>query len=158
LVNSFIKREDLLSEMTVVRNEFEIGENTPAKILREHMQAAAYLWHNYGKTVIGNQSDIERVPIDRLHAFYRKHYQPDHAMLFVTGKFDEQKALDYATRYFGALKSPARQLESTYTEEPAQDGERSVTLRRVGSSSVVGALYHVPAVRHEDHAALDILV
>src|SRR4051794_34601204 len=76
LVNSYVKREDLASEMTVVRNEFERKENSPLAVLGERMRAAAYGWHNYGKTTMGNQSDIERVPIDRLQAFYRKYYQP----------------------------------------------------------------------------------
>ncbi|MEX2142011.1 MAG: pitrilysin family protein, partial [Pirellulales bacterium] len=63
LVNSRVKREDLLSEMTVVRNEFERSENDPSSVLYKRMIAAAFEWHNYGKTTIGNRSDIERVPI-----------------------------------------------------------------------------------------------
>src|SRR5262249_62397579 len=85
LVNSFIKREDLLSEMTVVRNEFEMGENSPERILSQRMNAVAFEWHNYGKSTIGNRSDIERVPIENLQAFYRKYYQVDNAMLVVAG-------------------------------------------------------------------------
>src|SRR5260221_3588106 len=77
LVNSYIKKEDLDSEMTVVRNEFERGENSPARVLSERISAAAYDWHNYGKSTIGNRSDIERVPIANLQAFYKKYYQPD---------------------------------------------------------------------------------
>src|ERR1035438_8324434 len=77
LVNSYIKREDLDSEMTVVRNEFERGENSPASVLGKRMAAAAYHWHNYGKPTIGNRSDIERVPVENLRAFYKKYYQPD---------------------------------------------------------------------------------
>src|SRR5262245_8659351 len=95
LVNSHVKREDLLSEMTVVRNEFEQGENSPVRILNQRMMAAAFEWHNYGKSTIGNRSDIERVPIESLQAFYRKYYQPDNVMLVVAGKFDEGKALGY---------------------------------------------------------------
>ncbi|OAI44807.1 pseudouridine synthase [Planctomycetaceae bacterium SCGC AG-212-F19] len=157
MVNSFVKREDLLSEMTVVRNEFEAGENNPERILSQRMMAVAYEWHNYGKSTIGNRSDIERVPIDRLQAFYRKFYQPDNAVLVVAGKFDEAKALEYIGKYFGALKKPARQLDTTYTEEPVQDGERIVTLRRVGKIGVVGTIYHIPAGAHEDFPALEVL-
>src|SRR6185437_3027243 len=142
LVNSFIRREDLASEMTVVRNEFERGENNPQYILFQRMLAVAYEWHNYGKSTIGNRSDIERVPIERLQAFYRKHYQPDNIMVVVAGKFDETKALGYLVKYFGKLQKPDRQLDTTYTEEPTQDGERSVVLRRAGSVGVVGAVYH----------------
>jgi zinc protease len=157
LVNSFVKREDLASEMTVVRNEFEMGENSPERILSQRMLAIAYEWHNYGKETIGNRSDIERVPIESLQVFYRKHYQPDNVVLVVAGKFDEKKALSFIGKYFGPLKKPARKLDATYTEEPPQDGERIVVLRRVGSVGVVGAVYHVPAAAHPDFAAVEVL-
>jgi zinc protease len=157
LVNSFIRREDWASEWQVVKNEFEQGENDPPYILMQRMLAVAYEWHNYGKTTIGNRSDIERVPIDRLQAFYRKYYQPDNVLLIVAGKFKEDKALSLIGKYFGALKKPRRELDQTYTEEPAQDGERSVRLRRVGKVGMVGAVYHIPAAAHEDSAALDVL-
>src|SRR5579884_1203613 len=157
LVNSFIRREDLASEMTVVRNEFEQGENSPPRILQQRVMAAAYEWHNYGKSTIGNRSDIERVPVDRLRDFYRKYYQPDNVVLVVAGNFEEAKALKLVGKYFGALKKPERKLDDTYTEEPAQDGERTVVLRRVGGVPTVGVVYHVPAAAHEDYAALEVL-
>jgi zinc protease len=157
LVNSFIKREDLASEMTVVRNEFEMGENMPDRVLSQRMEAVAYEWHNYGKSTIGNRSDIERVPIENLQAFYKKHYQPDNVVLIVAGKFDEKKALGHICKYFGVLKKPSRKLDATYTEEPPQDGERSVILRRVGTVGAVGAAYHIPAGAHPDFAAVEVL-
>jgi len=157
LVNSYVKREDLLSEMTVVRNEFEIGENNPAGVLSERIHAAAYNWHNYGKTTIGNRVDIERVPIENLQAFYRKYYQPDNVVLIVAGKFEEPKALALVEKYLGAIPKPARKLDPTYTEEPPQDGERTVILRRVGTVGSVGLAYHVPAAAHPDWAPLSLL-
>ncbi len=157
LVNSLVRREDLISEMTVVRSEFEMGENSPDNVLSQRMMAVAYEWHNYGKSTIGNRSDIERVPIENLQAFYRKYYRPDNAMLVVAGKFDESKALAYIGKYFGALKKPAQKLDATYTEEPAQDGERTVVLRRVGKIGVVGAIYHIPAAAHPDFPAMEVL-
>jgi zinc protease len=157
LVNSFIKREDLMSEFTVVRNEFERGENSPQGVLSQRVQAVAYEWHNYGKSTIGNRSDIERVPIHNLQAFYKKYYQPDNAVLIVTGKFEEAKALEYVTKYLGCIPKPTRKLDAPYTEEPAQDGERIVTLRRVGAIGSVMAAYHMPASAHADWAPLSIL-
>jgi zinc protease len=157
LVNAFIKREDLAKEMTVVRNEFEQGENTPTYILNQRMMSVAFEWHNYGKAVIGNRSDIERVPVDNLHAFYRKYYRPDNLVLIISGKFDEQKALDHVSKHFGAIKRPATRLEKTYTDEPPQDGERVVVLRRVGKVPLVGVMYHTPATTHPDNATLDVL-
>jgi zinc protease len=157
LVNSFVRREDLASEMTVVRSEFEQGENSPQSILWQRMLAVAYEWHNYGKNTIGNRSDIERVPIEKLQAFYHKYYRSDNILLIVAGKFKEEKALALIAKYFGALQKPERVLDNTYTEEPAQDGERSVVLRRVGTVGMVGAVYHIPAAAHADCAALEVL-
>ncbi len=157
LVNSYVRGEDLASEMTVVRNEFERGENNPASILNQRIQAAAYEWHNYGKDTIGSRADIERVPIERLQAFYRKYYQPDNVVLIVAGRFDEAKALALAEKYLGSIPRPARKLESTYTEEPPQDGERTVTLRRVGAVGSVGVAYHIPSASHDDWAPLSLL-
>ena len=157
LVNSYVKQEDLASEMTVVRNEFERGENSPDRVLMQRMLATAFEWHNYGKSTIGNRADIERVPIDSLRAFYEKFYQPDNAMLIVAGSFDPEKALTYAKKHFGSIPKPARVLPSTYTEEPPQDGERTVILRRVGDVAQVGAVYHVPAGSDPQFAAVDVL-
>ncbi len=157
LINSYVKYEDLVSEFTVVRNEFERGENSPQGVLFDRVSSAAFDWHNYGKTTIGNRSDIERVPIDNLQAFYRKYYQPDNVVLIVAGRFEESKAIELATKYLGSIPKPERKLGKTYTEEPAQDGERTVELRRVGAIGSVAAGWHMPAASHADWAPLSIL-
>jgi zinc protease len=158
MVNASIARKDLDAEMTVVRNEFESGENNASSVLRERMAASAYLWHGYGRAIIGARSDIENVPIERLRAFYRYYYQPDNAVLLISGKVDEASALRMAQKSFGALKPPTRKLIGTYTVEPTQDGERTVTLRRAGDVQIVSALYHVPPGTHPEYAAIDVLV
>ena len=157
LVNSFVKKEDLDSEMTVVRNEFERGENSPSRVLFQRMMAVAFEWHNYGKTTIGNRADIERVPIENLQRFYRKHYQPDNAMVIVAGKFNPERALQLLQKYFGAIPKPDQARDHTYTEEPAQDGERRVVLKRVGDVALASALYHIPSGAHPDFVPLDVL-
>ncbi len=157
LMNSHVRGEDLASEMTVVRNEFESGENSPNRILMQRVQSAAYDWHNYGRSTIGNRSDIERVPIDRLQAFYRKFYRPDNVMVVVAGKFDEPQALELVEKYFGVLEAPNIPLDRTYTTEPAQDGERTVVLRRVGNTQLINAAYHVPSGANPEYAAIEML-
>ena len=124
MINSLIKAEDLASEMTVVRNEFERGENSPQRVLMQRVFSTAYEWHNYGKSTIGNRADIERVPVENLRRFYKRFYQPDNAMLIVAGKFDPKKAMELIQQHFGAIPKPERELDRTYTEEPAQDGDR----------------------------------
>jgi zinc protease len=157
MINSPIKADDLATEFSVVRNEFESGENSPERVLSQRMTAVAYEWHNYGKSTIGNRSDIERVPVDNLREFYRRFYQPDNAVLVVAGKFDETRALEYINKYFGTIGKSTRKLPQTYTEEPPQDGERMVTLRRVGDVGLVGLLFHVPAASHAEFPAVEIL-
>ncbi|HTL26489.1 MAG TPA: pitrilysin family protein, partial [Burkholderiales bacterium] len=158
LVGARVAKSDLDSEMTVVRNEFEMGENDPGSVLFARMQRLAFNWHNYGNTIIGSRSDIEFVPIDRLQAFYRTWYQPDNAMLIIGGRFDTPKALAMVARHFGAIPKPARKLPPLYTSEPTQDGERSVTLRRVGDTPVIAAMYRIPAGSDAEYAAIDVLV
>jgi len=158
MVNAFISRVDLDSEMTVVRNEFEMGENDPGAVLFQRAVQLAYLWHNYRNPAIGARSDIEHVPIERLQAFYRSWYQPDNAVLTIAGRFDETQALAAVARDFGAIPRPARKLPELYTVEPTQDGPRSVTLRRSGDTPLVAALYRLPAAAHPDYPALDVLI
>lgn len=156
MLNSYIAKKDLDSEFTVVRNEFESGENSPVGVLMEKVISSAYLWHNYGQSTIGNKSDIERVPIENLKAFYKKYYRPDNAILMVTGKFEKDKTLALIEKKFGPLKNPATTLIDIPTVEPAQDGEKRVTLSRVGDLQILSALYHVPAGSHEDYSAITL--
>jgi zinc protease len=121
MINSYIAKKDLDTEMTVVRNEFEMGENDPSSVLEERVTSTAFLWHNYGKSTIGSRADLENVPIDRLQAFYRKYYQPDNAVLVVAGKIDEPKTLEMVNQYFGTVPKPARESPGTYTSDPVQE-------------------------------------
>src|ERR1700723_237304 len=157
MVNMRMEKPLLDTEMTVVRNEFERGENSAPNVLEERVIATMYLWHNYGKAVIGSRADIERVPIDRLAAFYKKYYQPDNAVLVIAGQFDESKALAIVAQTCGAIPRPTRKLDETYTVEPAQDGERYVELRRVGTNQGIMVAWHAPALSHPDSAALEVL-
>jgi len=161
MLNSYIARSDLETEFTVVRNEFESGENDPFGVLMERTISTAYLWHNYGNSTIGARADIENVPIERLQAFYRRYYQPDNAVLVVAGKFDPATTLRLIEDRFGRLPRPVRRgvmlLYPTYTAEPTQDGPRSVTLRRVGDVQVAMTVYHIPAGSHPDFAAVQVL-
>jgi zinc protease len=157
MVNTRMEKAILDKEMTVVRNEFESGENSPVNVMFQRVLETAYLWHNYGHLPIGNRSDIENVPIDKLAAFYQRYYQPDDAVLTVAGKFDESTTLQWIMETLGKIRKPTRTLEKTYTVEPTQDGERSVILRRVGDTQAVAVMYHVPAASHPDAAAVEVL-
>ncbi|MCC6868132.1 MAG: insulinase family protein [Burkholderiales bacterium] len=158
MVNSRVDRKDLDTEMTVVRNEMERGENNPGRIVYQRAVGAAYRWHNYGKETIGARADVEGVDIESLRAFYRTYYQPDNAVLVIAGAFDVDQTLGWIAKYFAAIPTPTRALPRLYTVEPVQDGERLVTIRRVGDQQLVGIAYHTVPGAHPDQAALEALV
>jgi zinc protease len=158
MLHAEISPDDLKTEFSVVRNEFEGGENNPSNILDERVSEAAYVWHNYGKPTIGSKSDIERVPVPALRKFYEKYYQPDDAILIVSGKFDQDAALASIQRLYGVLPKPTRVLADSYTVEPQQDGEREVTLRRNGDVYVLELAYHTIAGASPDFAAVQAAV
>ncbi len=143
-------------EMTVVRNEMESGENQPLSVIMQRVMSTAYQWHNYGHDTIGARADVEHVNITHLRAFYEKFYQPDNATFVVAGKIDETKTLALVNETLGRIPRPTRSIEKNWTLDPAQDGERQVTVRRVGDVQALVAAYHVPAATDPDCAALDI--
>lgn len=154
MVNSHIAKADLDKEMSVVRNEFERGENNPFQVLNQRVRSVAYDWHPYAHSTIGPRSDIENVPIEKLQAFYKRHYRPDNATLLVAGRFDKAQTLALVAKTFGPLQRPTQANPQPYTVEPAQDGERSVVVRRIGGQPLLLAHYHVPAIAHGDSAPL----
>jgi len=156
MIHSSILKEDLDSEMTVVRNEMESGENNPFRVLMQKMLAAAYQWHNYGKTTIGARSDVENVDIAQLRAFYHEYYQPDNAVLIVAGSFDPTTTLAAISETLGKIPKPTRTLPPEYTVEPVQDGERAVTVRRAGGTPLVSAMYHIPSASSPDYIPFDL--
>lgn len=156
MTHSRISREDLDAEMTVVRNEMERGENSPFSMLLQQVSAAAYVWHPYGRSTIGARSDVENVDIAQLRTFYHRYYQPDNAVLIVTGQFDPAQTLEWIQDSFSRIPRPTRVLHPSYTVEPVQQGARAVTLKRQGGSPIIALQYHIPAGSSPDFVALDI--
>ena len=157
MINAFVAQGDLDTEMTVVRNEFEQGENNPTRVLYERVLSAGYLWHGYGKSPIGSRSDIENVPIPRLQAFYTPSLPTGQRRARRRGAV-RGTARSRAHRPLLRRRShdPERELIDNYTIEPVQDGEREVIVRRVGDVQIVMAGYHVPAGAHEDFVPLQV--
>lgn len=157
MINATILQTDLDKEFSVVRNEFEIGENNPTRVMIQNVFSNAYTWHNYGNSTIGSKEDIERVKAPTLRKFYEKYYQPDNATLVIAGKFDENNALKYVGDYFSAIPKPARELGGTYTVEPAQNGEKYFEIKRNNDQQIIAAGYHAAAFADKDYAALSAL-
>jgi zinc protease len=157
MLHSRVAKADLDSEMTVVRNELEAGENNPAGVLFQRLRSTAFLWHNYGHSTIGARSDVEGLEIGQLQEFYRTWYRPDNATLVIAGRIEPAETLAQVQTAFGPLQNPKAALPHAPTIEPAQDGEREVTVRRAGDLNLVATAYHIPARTHADNAALGVL-
>ena len=155
--NAYIKEEDRQSEMTVVRNEFERGQNSPFGVLDEHIWAMAYMAHPYHHSTIGWKSDIEGVSIERLKDFYDTFYWPNNATATIVGDFKKEEALNMVRKHFGRIPKSRNEIPEVYTEEPEQEGQGRVILKRAGQQGVVGVAHKTPSATHEDAPAFLVL-
>jgi len=155
--NAFIKEEDRQLEMTVVRNEFERGENNPIEAVDRDIWASAYQAHPYHHPTIGWRSDIENVSILRLKKFYDTFYWPNNATVTVIGDIDRVKILSLVKKYFGVHKRAPHEIPDVYTKEPEQQGQRRVKVSRQGQTNIVGVAHKTPEGLHEDTYALLVL-
>ena len=143
--NSFIADEDRRSEMTVVRNELERGQNEPMLVLDEAVYATAFREHPYHHPTIGWRADVENVPTARLKEFYDTFYHPNNATAVVVGDFEESHALALVARHFGAFPASGEPIPEVYTDEPRQEGERRLVVRRAGELPLVQVAFRTPA-------------
>tara|TARA_A100000164_G_scaffold361800_1_gene377014 strand:- start:8663 stop:11329 length:2667 start_codon:yes stop_codon:yes gene_type:complete len=155
--NAYIKEEDRQSEMTVVRNEFERGQNSPSGVLDENIWATAYQAHPYHHSTIGWKEDIENVSIERLREFYDTFYWPNNATAIAIGDFSEADALAMIKKHFGKIRKSMKPIPEVYTAEPKQEGIRTVTLKRAGQQGVVGVAHKTPSATHPDAATFMVL-
>jgi zinc protease len=88
---------------------------------------------------------VENVPTARLKEFYDTFYHPNNATVIVVGDFDEPRALELILKYFGALPASASPIPEVYTEEPKQQGERRLVVRRAGELPLVQVAFRTPA-------------
>ncbi|HZH31389.1 MAG TPA: pitrilysin family protein [Pyrinomonadaceae bacterium] len=144
--NSFIADADRQSEMTVVRNELERGQNEPSMVLDEAVYATAFREHPYHHPTIGWRADVENVPTARLKAFYDTFYHPNNATVIVVGDFERAATLELINENFGAFPATEEAIPEVYTDEPAQQGERRLTIKRAGELALVQIAFHTPAV------------
>lgn len=155
--NSFITDADRQSEMTVVRNELERGENNPGRVMWQNLFTQAFKAHPYRVPTIGWNSDVEGVPTERLRKFYEDFYYPNNATLIVVGDIKTNEALAQISKYFGPLKPSAKPIPEVYTNEPTQEGERRFEIHRPGQLGIVNMGFHIPPMENTDSAVFDVM-
>jgi zinc protease len=155
--NLLLRDEDRKPEMTVVRNEFERGENSPIQALYKEIYQTAFVAHPYHHSTIGHRSDIEKVSIQKLREFYDTFYWPNNATITIIGDFDAAQALEQVKKTFGKYPRSPKPIPEMYTEEPAQNGARRTIVKRPGQLGVVAVAHKVPAATHPDFAAVQLM-
>lgn len=155
--NLVLTEEDRDSEMTVVRNEFERGENSPGQVMFKHLMATAYLEHPYHHPVIGWRSDVEGVPMERMREFYDTFYWPNNATVILSGDFDTNEALEMIAAEFGPIPSSPNPIPQVYTTESKQEGERRFEISRPSADPIsVSIAFRVPGASHQDTHAISM--
>jgi len=152
-----LRESDRQAEMTVVRNEYERGKNDPDNLLLEAVTAAAYVALPYHHPTIGWLSDIEHVPIERLRGFYDTFYWPNNATVTVVGDIDTAATLALIRKYYGVFPRAPFPIPELYTQEPAQNGARRVTIEKPGELGTVVIAHKVPIGTDADQPALEML-
>lgn len=155
--HAFLKDEDRQPEMTVVRNEFERGENDPFDVLDKNIWATAYQAHPYHHSTIGWRSDIENVSTERLQEFYNTYYWPNNATVTIIGDFETEEALKLVNDYFGKHKRSPKEIPEMYTTEPKQEGPRRLSIMRAGETGIVGIAHKTPIGLAEDTYSIQVL-
>ncbi|MBI4264450.1 MAG: insulinase family protein [Acidobacteria bacterium] len=140
---------DCESERTVIIAELQGGENDPDTLLDQELMAAAFRAHPYRHPTIGWLSDLQSMTREDLYGHYRRFYVPNNATLVIVGDVDTSDAMKDVVRHFGGI-APGDVGRRAHTKEPAQLGERRVTVSREGTTGYVKLGYHAPAVGDAD--------
>jgi zinc protease len=148
--------DDCESERTVIISELQGGENDPDQLLEQELTATAFKAHTYRHPTIGWLSDLETMTRDDLYSHYRSHYVPTNATLVVVGDVEADDTLRRIESHFGGI-APGSPPSRVRTMEPAQTGERRLTIRKEGTTAYLKTAYHAPAFGDADFYPLLLL-
>jgi zinc protease len=144
------------SERGVVASERRTRiDNSNFGTLFEQLNAAAYTAHPYSWPVVGWASDIAAWTMDDLKAHFAMGYAPNNCTVVISGDVSMENIRALATEFFEPIPRhdpppPVR------TIEPAQRGERRVTVVKQAQLPLVMLSYHIGPSSDPDDAALDV--
>jgi zinc protease len=156
MANGLYDPAECESERTVVISELQGGENDPEQVLDVEVTATAFRAHPYRHPTIGWLDDLRTITRDDLYAHYRRFYVPNNATLVIVGNVDADDVLRGAERHFATI-APGVEPSRISVVEPAQAGERRVTIDREGTTGYVKLAFHAPAAAGADFFPLLVL-
>ncbi len=154
---ALIDPRDMEDERTVILNERDRKQNDPVSRLFDEVWGSAFVAHPYHHPTIGWRSDIESVTAERLRQFYDTYYWPNNATVSLVGQFDRRAALEEVAEHFGSIDSASHDIPQVTTQEPAQTGQRRVTVKQDGQIGALLMAYKAPPAREEESDVLDVL-
>ena len=140
---------DCESERTVIISELQGGDNDPEQRLDTEITSTAFKAHPYRHPTIGWIHDLRTMSRADLYGHYRRYYVPNNATLVVVGDVDAADALRRVDAAFGGI-APGDTARRPSTEEPPQEGERRLRLRKPGTTAYWRAAYHAPRFADPD--------
>jgi len=151
--------KELKNEMTVVRNEFERGENNDFEVLQKRIMAMAFMAHPYHHSTIGWKSEIENVSRDALKTFHDTFYKPSNATYTFCGNFDCKTIMDKVNQEFSDRydENYDRSIPEMYTTEPAQMGQRRTVITRPTNCALMCVSFKAPNGLHKDAIVLEVI-
>jgi zinc protease len=156
MINAQFAPEDVESERTVIISERQGSENYPGFWLGEEVQAAAFRVHGYHHEVIGDMADLHTMTRDDLYGHYKTHYVPGNAIAALVGDFDTDQMIRRLETLFGSI--PAAPVPTVFVRpEPAQTGERRVTVQRPGAAQYLSINYRIPGITDPDWIKLYLM-
>src|SRR6478672_6772386 len=154
-----INQDNLKNQQGVVGNEVKVNVlNQPYGSFPwiDLPMAAFQNWYN-SHNFYGDLKDIEAATLDDAKAFAAKYYQPNNAVLVVTGDFDEASAKGWVDKYFASIPSQKTEPIPDLTE-PRQEAERSVTRTdALATKPAIAVGYQMPKRNSPEYFAMGLL-
>ncbi|MEZ7500495.1 pitrilysin family protein [Flavobacterium sp. Arc3] len=145
------------SERDVVLSERRTGlENSPWRLLSQSLQATAFQEHPYHWPVMGYEDDMKNWTQQDLERYFKTYYAPNNCVVVVSGAIKTEAVKLLAEKYLEPI--PAQPAPpKVHIVEPAQTGERRITVQKEVATPYLMIGYHTPETKHDDYYALNIL-
>ncbi len=124
-----LKRELLINQKDVVRNERRQGEGRPYYVAQEQEFHLLFpKGHPYYGVIIGSHADVESARIADVREFHQQFYTPNNASIAIAGDFDPAELKALLTKYFGPIpKGPEVAFEPPVTPPITEQRRATVT-------------------------------
>jgi predicted Zn-dependent peptidase len=116
----------------------------------------AYVYHPYHWTPIGFMNDIRTWTIKDIKDFHATYYQPNNAILMVTGDVEPKEVFKKAKAAFGKIKNKGKVPKVKFIE-PEQDGAKHIIIHKDSEVEMLAITFHIPNFKDPDQVALSVI-